>query len=85
MGTVDRVGPFQVVPFRPERNATLDTLRWAKKRFQTPILLEVDVTDARNAIREFRRNTGGSLSFTAWVISCVARAAAEHPRAKAAP
>jgi chloramphenicol O-acetyltransferase len=80
MREVGGVGPYNVVSFRPERNATLDTLRWAKKRLQIPILLEVDVTAARKTIREFRRTTGTGLSFTAWVISCVARAAAEHPR-----
>ncbi|MEJ2216178.1 MAG: 2-oxo acid dehydrogenase subunit E2 [Gemmatimonadota bacterium] len=79
MESADRIGPYEVVPFRPERNATLDTLRWAKKRLQIPTLLEVDVTAARSAIREFRRG-GRGLSFTAWVVSCVARAAAEHPR-----
>lgn len=40
----------------------------------------MDVTEARAAIREHRRRTGTALSFTAWVVSCVARAAAEHPR-----
>jgi len=79
----DPVGPFRVVPFRPERNATLDTLRWARKRLQVPILLELDVTSAREAIRGFRNKTGKGLSLTAWVVSCVARAAAEHPRVHA--
>lgn len=76
-------GGYQVVPFRRERNATLDTLRWARKRLQIPTLLEVDVTAARQAIREARRLTGRELSFTAWVVGCVARAAAEHPRVHA--
>jgi len=74
------LGTYEVVPFLPERNATLDTLRWAKKRYQIPILLEVDVTKAREQIRGFRRETGVGLSLTAWVVSCVARAASEHPR-----
>lgn len=78
-----RVGPHQVIPFRAERNATVDTLRWAKKRLHVPVLLEVDVTAARAAIRARRRETGEGLSFTAWVVSCVARAAAEHPRVHA--
>ena len=77
------VGPYRLVTFRAERNGTLDTLRWAKKRLQIPILLEVDVTEARKSIRELRRATGAGLSFTAWVIHCVARAAAEHPRVHA--
>lgn len=72
-------GLYDVVPFRPERNATLDTLRWARKRHGVPLLLEVDVTAARAAIREFRNRTGKGLGFTAWVVGCVARAVAEHP------
>ena len=72
-----------MIPFRPERNATVDTLRWAKKKHGIPTLLEVDVTGARTAIREARRERGEGLSFTAWVIHCVARAAAEHPRVHA--
>jgi len=80
MDRTPKPGPFTVVPFLPQRNATLDTLRWAKKRLQIPVLLEVDVTAARERIREFRRETGTGLSLTAWVVSCVARAAAEHPR-----
>ena len=78
-----RVGSYDIVPFRPERNATLDTLRWARKRPVIPSLLEVDVTAARNAIRAWRNRTGKRLSFTAWVVHCVARAAAEHPRVHA--
>lgn len=75
--------PYRVIAFRPERNATLDTLRWAKKRYRIPVLIEVDVTTARDAIRERRRRTGDRASFTAWVVSCVACAAAEHPRVHA--
>jgi len=78
-----QVGPHEVVPFRVERNATIDTLRWARKRLEVATLLEVDVTAARKAIRAFRSRTGKGLSFTAWVVSCVARAAAEHPRVHA--
>jgi len=74
---------FQSVEFRPERNATLDTLRWARRGFQIPTLLEVDITAVREAIREHRNSTGKGLSLTAWVLACVARAAVEHPRVHA--
>jgi pyruvate/2-oxoglutarate dehydrogenase complex dihydrolipoamide acyltransferase (E2) component len=83
MSDAKGVGRQHVIPFRPERNATVDTLRWAKKRLVVPAILEVDVTEARRAIRAYRRQTGSGLSFTAWVVSCVARAAAEHPRVHA--
>lgn len=83
MPGADRVEAYHVVPFLAERNASADTLRWAAKRPTIPALLEVDVTAARQAIRNHRRATGEGLSFTAWVVSCVARAAAEHPRVHA--
>jgi pyruvate/2-oxoglutarate dehydrogenase complex dihydrolipoamide acyltransferase (E2) component len=72
----------QLIPFRPERIATVDTIRWARKRLAIPVLLEIDVTAARAAIRS-RRAPGTGLSFTAWIVACVARAAAEHPRVHA--
>ena len=74
---------YDVVAFRPERNATADTFRWARKRLSVASLVELDVTGARAAIRAYRNRTGKGLSFTAWVVSCVARAAAEHPRVHA--
>lgn len=82
MPRADTVGPHHVVPFRPERNATLDSLRWARKRPHVPTLLEVDVTAARAALRQLREH-GTAPGFTAWVVYCVARAAAEHPRVHA--
>jgi pyruvate/2-oxoglutarate dehydrogenase complex dihydrolipoamide acyltransferase (E2) component len=81
--STDPFAAHEIIPFQPGRNATIDTLRWARKRFAIPTLLEVDVTAARGAIRAFRSRTGQGLSFTAWVVSCVARAAAEHPRVHA--
>lgn len=83
MTEIDPTGSFSVVSFPPERNATLDTIRWAKKRLHVPVLLEIDVTTVRESIRAYRRRTGKGLSLTAWVVSCVTRAAAEHPRVHA--
>lgn len=77
------IGSYEVVSFPPERNATLDTLRWAKKRLLIPTLVEVDVTAVRKALRTYRAQTGRGLSLTAWVVACVARAASEHPRVHA--
>lgn len=73
----------RMIPFRLERTATIDTVRWARKRLAIPVLLEVDVTLARAGMRSARRETGTAPSFTAWIVSCVARAAAEHPRVHA--
>ena len=52
----------------------------------TPImhgLIEVDVTRARAFLREQKANTGESLSFTAFLIACLAKAVEEHKAVQA--
>jgi pyruvate/2-oxoglutarate dehydrogenase complex dihydrolipoamide acyltransferase (E2) component len=46
-------------------------------------LLEVDVTEARAYLRDMKARTGESPSFTAFIISCVGRAVAEHKQVHA--
>lgn len=45
--------------------------------------LEVDVTDVRREIRARRERTGEGLSFTGFVIACLARAVSENPQVQA--
>ena len=65
-------------------------LRWFAAAFRsaqhTPMmhgLLEVDVTRAREFLREQKATTGGSLSFTAFLIACLAKAIDEHKAVQA--
>jgi pyruvate/2-oxoglutarate dehydrogenase complex dihydrolipoamide acyltransferase (E2) component len=46
-------------------------------------LLEVDVTEPRQALAAYERATGVALSFTAFIVSCVARAVMEHQTVQA--
>jgi pyruvate/2-oxoglutarate dehydrogenase complex dihydrolipoamide acyltransferase (E2) component len=46
-------------------------------------LIEVDVTHARALLREHHARTGESLSFTAFLAACVARAVDEHKAVQA--
>src|SRR5436309_11199116 len=46
-------------------------------------LLEVDVTRARAFLREHKAITGESLSFTAFLIGCLAKAVDEHKAVQA--
>jgi pyruvate/2-oxoglutarate dehydrogenase complex dihydrolipoamide acyltransferase (E2) component len=76
--TVDRVGTFETSPFSRLRNPTIDTLTWGRKRHHVPILLEIDVTAARAAIHDRKTKTGQRISFTGWIMKCIAQAASEH-------
>ena len=46
-------------------------------------LIEVDVTGAREFLREHKAKTGEALSFTAFIIACVAKAVDEHREVQA--
>ena len=74
---------YQVVPNPKIR-------RWFAAAFRpaqyTPImhgLIEVDVTRAREFLREHKAKTGESLSFTAFLIACLAKAVDEHKAVQA--
>jgi pyruvate/2-oxoglutarate dehydrogenase complex dihydrolipoamide acyltransferase (E2) component len=65
---------YTVVPFPKMRRFSLDAGRLGRQKHVVHGLLEMDVTEARQAIREHKARTGESLSFTAFVITCLARA-----------
>jgi pyruvate/2-oxoglutarate dehydrogenase complex dihydrolipoamide acyltransferase (E2) component len=74
---------YQVVPNPKIR-------RWYAAAFRsaqhTPImhgLIEVDVTRARAHLRDQKAQTGESLSFTAFLITCLAKALDEHKAVQA--
>jgi pyruvate/2-oxoglutarate dehydrogenase complex dihydrolipoamide acyltransferase (E2) component len=73
----DLIGSFEERKFPDSRNPTIDTLIWGSKRHHIPILLEIDVTAARDAIRD-QKKTGQRISFTGWIVKCIAQAVSEH-------
>jgi len=79
MPLLDVIGDFDERTFPRFRTPTLDTLAWGRRRQHVPILLELDVTVARDAIRTQKQETGQGVSFTGWIIMCLAQAVSEHP------
>lgn len=65
---------YKVVPFQRMRQLIADAGRFAQRKHIIRGLLEIDVTVARQFIREHRAQTGETLSFTAFVIACLGRA-----------
>lgn len=78
MQPVDRIGRFEISKFSRLRNPTIDMLAWGRQRHHIPILLEIDVTAAREAIHDRKTKTGQRISFTGWIIKCIAQAVSEH-------
>ncbi len=66
--------PYQLVDFPKERRAMPAYLDLKSGRHAMYALLEADVTAARKFIEDFKAKTGEQLSFTGYLIYCLARA-----------
>jgi pyruvate/2-oxoglutarate dehydrogenase complex dihydrolipoamide acyltransferase (E2) component len=74
---------YQVVPYPKLRRLEAIAYRSVRHKPMIHGLLEVDVTRARAHLREYKANTGESLSFTAFLIACLAKAVDEHKAVQA--
>jgi hypothetical protein len=83
MKTDSKISDYQISNFPQPRIAALDVVELGRKKHQIKALLELDVTDSRAAIKEYRRKTGVKLSFTAWLIKSISAAIEEVQSAHA--
>jgi len=74
---------YKVVPYPKLRRLLAVMLRALQRKPTMHFLLEVDVTRARQSIREYKANTGEALSFTAFLIACLGKAVDEHKAVQA--
>lgn len=76
-------GSHHVVALSPERRGMAAFQELKVKRHNMYALLEVDVTRARQFIAEHKLRTGEQISFTGYLISCLARAVDENKAVQA--
>ncbi len=74
---------YQVVPYPKLRRLLAVMLHALQRKPMMHFLLEVDVTRARQYMREYKATTGEALSFTAFLIACLAKAVDEHKAVQA--
>ena len=74
---------YQVVPYPKLRRALAITYRSTQRKPMIHGLIEVDVTKVRRYLRDHQAKTGESLSFTAFIITCVAHAVDENKAVQA--
>lgn len=70
---------YRVVPFSANRRMAAASASVGRERNTIHTLTEVDIAEPRRLIREHRERTGERLSFTAYIVTCFARAIAEQP------
>ncbi len=74
---------YQVVQYPKMRRLEAIAYRSVQHKPMIHGLIEVDVTRARAFLREYKAITGESLSFTAFLIACLAKAVEEHKAVQA--
>ena len=65
-------------PFPRNRNLIVDILRAGAKKHHINSFHAIDVSLPRTSIRNHQRETGEKLSFTAFLVKCMAQAVNEH-------
>jgi pyruvate/2-oxoglutarate dehydrogenase complex dihydrolipoamide acyltransferase (E2) component len=69
---------YKMVPYPKLRRALAVTLHSAKHKPMIHGLIDVDVTKAREFLQEHKAKNGEPLSFTAFIITCFAKAVDEN-------
>lgn len=80
---MDDIGTYQERDFPAFRNATIDTLEQGRRKHYIPLLLEFDVSEGRQSLARLKELSGQGISFTAWVMKCLAQAVSEHKQVHA--
>jgi pyruvate/2-oxoglutarate dehydrogenase complex dihydrolipoamide acyltransferase (E2) component len=71
---INKTSPYHIVDMSPERREMAAFQDFKLDRHVMYALLEVDVTMIRQVIEHYKIKTGQQLSFTAYLISCLAHA-----------
>ncbi len=75
---------YKRLKFPRSRIATVDICSIGLKQHHIPALLEVDVTTAREKIRNYRKDKG-SISFSAWLVKAISLAVKDYESVAAYP
>ncbi|MHA2235676.1 MAG: 2-oxo acid dehydrogenase subunit E2 [Candidatus Thorarchaeota archaeon] len=78
----DNTDEYSEVTF-PKHRQMLGVIAGLTPKHYQQALLEFDVTDARMEIRRLKERTGEKLSFTGWIIKCIAQAVSEFKHIQA--
>ena len=79
----DQSKNYHTIPFPAERKVIVDAGRLGARRPLIHGLLELDVTRPRALMQEHKRHTGEGLSFTGYIVKCLAQAIMADPSVQA--
>ncbi|MGC9553760.1 MAG: 2-oxo acid dehydrogenase subunit E2 [Thermoplasmatota archaeon] len=75
---MDKIGRYVKKPFSKHRRDIALFLGEGKRKHSIHSPIEIDITEGRRRIRVHARETGKKISFTGWIIYCIATAMKEQ-------
>jgi len=75
---MNRIGDYTIRSFSANRENIRLLLGEGARKHNVHALLEIDVTKERSLIKEYKKKKKCDISFTGWVIKCVAQAIIRH-------
>ena len=75
---MDKIGKYEIKHFTKNRQNIVLILKEGKRRHNVHGLIDVDVTNGRNIIRDYKIKHNINISFTGWLIKCISQAISEH-------
>jgi pyruvate/2-oxoglutarate dehydrogenase complex dihydrolipoamide acyltransferase (E2) component len=71
---------YRMAPFTLNRQMVAASASVGREQNNIHAMVEIDISEPRRRIREYRQQTGESLSLTAYIVTCLARAVTEYPQ-----
>jgi len=71
---------YKTVPLSFNRKIVMASISVTKQKSAVHSFAEIDITEPRRLIKEHFEKTGEKLSFTAYIVSCLAQVINQHPR-----
>ncbi|MGE5604105.1 MAG: 2-oxo acid dehydrogenase subunit E2 [Bacteroidota bacterium] len=69
---------YEIKEFPSSRQATFDVGYLGLRKHHMKALIELDVTEARKLLKDYRKQNQEGLSFNAWILKCIGQAISEH-------
>ncbi len=74
---------YTIKSFPSSRQFTIDVGTIGMRKHHIKALIEIDVTESRNKIKNKRSESGIKISFTSWILKCISQAVSEHKQVHA--
>lgn len=75
---MSQTNSHSIVSFPSSRLFTMDVGKIGVRKHHIKAMIELDVTEPRMKLKQKRRESGEKLSFTAWILKCIAQSIMEN-------